>query len=261
MSIRISVITICFNNLSELQTTCASVDKQTFLPFEHWVIDGSSATDIKNYLASTPQPAYRKWISEKDNGIADAFNKGVQKASGEVLNMLNSADYYIHENVLETVANAFSKDPQLQWLHSKYQLQRGGIWVVIGKPFEKEKLYRGMRSLSHQSMFVKKQLHEKYGLYDSGLHNAMDYDFVCRITDEPMLFIEQTLIAFAPGGTTHTHYLKALQEGRKVYEKHFGYSIKLVMWQWRLKFLYFLINSPVGGLLYKIKVWLKLENM
>jgi glycosyltransferase involved in cell wall biosynthesis len=261
MSIRISIITICFNNLSELQATCASVDKQIFLPFEHWIIDGSSAADIKNYLSSTPQPAYRKWISEKDNGIADAFNKGVQNASGDVLNMLNSADYYIRENVLETVATAFAKDAQLQWLHSKYQLQRGGIWVIIGKRFGKQKLYRGMRSLSHQSMFLKKQLHEKYGLYDTSLRNAMDYDFVCRIADEPFLFIEQPLIAFAPGGTTHTNYLKALQEGRKVYEKHFGYSLKLIIWQWRLKLLYFLINSPVGGLLYKIKVWLKLENM
>jgi glycosyltransferase involved in cell wall biosynthesis len=261
MSIRISIITICFNNLNELLVTCASIDRQSVLPHEHWIIDGSSTTDIKKYLTANAQPAYRKWICEKDNGIADAFNKGIQRATGDTLNMLNSADYYLDENVLAIVAAAFESHPGLKWLHSKYQLQRGGLWVIIGKPFEKKKLYRGMRSLSHQSMFIKKELHGKYGLFDTNLRNAMDYDFVCRIANEPMLFLEKPLVVFAPGGTTSANYLKALEEGRKVYEKHFGYSMKLVIWQWRLKLLYFLINSPVGGLLYKIKVWMKLENM
>jgi glycosyltransferase involved in cell wall biosynthesis len=261
MTIKISIISICFNNLNELLATCASVDKQMLAPHEHWIIDGSSTTEIRNYLASHPQPAYRKWITEKDNGIADAFNKGVQSSSGDILNMLNSADYYIDENVLANVAAVFEKQPVLKWLHSKYQLQRGGVWVTIGKPFEKEKLYRGMRSLSHQTMFIKKELHDKYGLYDTSLCNAMDYDFVCRISNEPMLFLEKPLIVYAPGGTTDTNYLRALQEARQVYEKYFGYSIMLVIWQWRLKCLYYIINSPVGGLLYKIKVWLRLENL
>ncbi len=257
----ISIITICFNNLEELKATCTSVDKQTTLPVEHWIIDGSSNDEIRNYLAGNPQPSYRKWISEKDNGIADAFNKGVQMASGDILNMLNAADYYIDEKVLATVTAAFEKHLNLQWLHSKYKLERAGIWVTIGKPFEKNKLYRGMRSLSHQSMFVKAALHKKYGLYNTSLRNAMDYDFVCRIAAEPMMFIEKPLIVFAPGGTTYQHYLTGMQEARKVYEKYFGFSLLLLIWQLRLKLLHFIITSPVGQLLYKIKVWLRLENI
>jgi glycosyltransferase involved in cell wall biosynthesis len=261
MSYRISVITICFNNLQELLATCASVDRQTLLPFEHWIIDGSSEPGIKNYLNSNTQPGYRKWISEKDNGIADAFNKGVQRVAGDIVNMLNAADCYFDENTLAAVSESFGKHPSVQWLHGKYQLQRGGIWVVIGKPFEKEKLYRGMRSLSHQSMFIKTALHTRYGLYDTTLRNAMDYDFVCRIAMEPMVFIESPLVVFAPGGITDTSYLNALSEARMVYEKYFGYSFKLVCWQARLKLLYYLLKSPLGGLLYKIKVRLGLENM
>ena len=75
----ISIITICYNNLQELLTTLASVDRQSVTPYEHWIIDGSSDNEIKNYLQINIQPTYRKWISEKDNGIADAFNKGLPK--------------------------------------------------------------------------------------------------------------------------------------------------------------------------------------
>ncbi len=261
MPVKISIVTICFNNLEELKATCASVDKQTLPPFEHWIIDGSNNNTIKQYLESTIQPSYRKWINEKDNGIADAFNKGVERSGGDVINMLNAADYYLDAAALATVSDSFDQHPGIEWTHSKYQLQRGGVWVVIGKPFEKKKLYRGMRSLSHQSMFVKKGLHTKYGNYDTALRNAMDYDFVCRIAGEPVLFIEKPLVVFAPGGTTYTNYLKAMKEGRKVYEKYFGYSLKLILWQFRLRALHYLLNSPVGGLLYKIKVGLKMENV
>ncbi|MEO6316430.1 MAG: glycosyltransferase [Chitinophagaceae bacterium] len=260
MEVKISIITICFNNLEELKTTCTSVDRQMLLPFEHWIIDGSSTTDIRDYLASQPQPVYRKWISEKDDGIADAFNKGVQNASGNIVNMLNAADYYFDETVLQTVTNAFHSHPEIGWLHGKYRIQRGGQWVIIGKPFDTEKLYRGMRSLSHQSMFIKMDLHQQYGLYDTSLRNAMDYDFVCRISAVPFFFIDKPLVVFAPGGITSTNYLQAIAEGKKVYEKHLGHSVKLAVWQARLKTLHYILSSPVGPFLYKVKVWLKLEN-
>lgn len=260
MSVSISIVTICFNNLEELKKTIASVDMQGQLPYEHWVVDGSTDGSIGEWLKTTPQPPYRKWISERDKGIADAFNKGVTRATGTVVNMLNSGDTYSHREVLRTVTNEFEEDADLMWLHGKYRLQRGGVWVVIGKPFDPEKLYRGMRSLSHQSMFVKKRLHDQYGLYDVALRNAMDYDFVCRIARERFVFIPEELVTFAPGGTTDVNYLKALAEGRMVYRRHFGASFKLWFWQTRLRGLHAVMKSPVGPLLYRLKVALGLAN-
>ncbi|HTL10409.1 MAG TPA: glycosyltransferase [Chitinophagaceae bacterium] len=260
MAAGISIITICYNNLQELLQTCASVDMQCQAPFEHWIIDGSSNTQIKDWLEGHPQPAYRKWLSEKDNGIADAFNKGIAQTQGDILNMLNAGDYYFDDTVLQTITGVFQQHPRISWLHGRYRLQRGGLWVIIGKPFDPKKLYRGMRSLSHQSMFIKKVLHQQYGLYDVSLRNAMDYDFVCRISKEPFLFIDKPLVVFAPGGTTDKNYLQALDEGRKVYEKYFGKSMALQCWQLRLRLLHRMLRSGVGPALYKIKVWLKLEN-
>jgi len=237
------------------------VDKQTLRPYEHWIIDGSTNGEINEYLSKNKQPVFRKWISERDAGIADAFNKGLQRATGDVVNMLNAADYYFDDQVLATVAATFRAQPAISWLHGKYQLQRGGVWVTIGKPFHPSKLYRGMRSLSHQSMFIKMDLHKKYGLYDTSLKNAMDYDFVCRIYLEPFVFIDQLLVVFAPGGTTDRDYLAALREGRMVFVKHHGTSVKLYAWQLRLQILHALLSSPPGKWLYKMKVALKLENI
>ena len=256
----ISIVTICYNNLQELLCTCKSVDTQSLEPLEHWIIDGSTNNEISEYLRNTALPPYRHWISEKDNGIADAFNKGVLRCTGELCNMLNAGDHYLDQSVLQTVSDSFEQHPQIAWLHAKYKLQRGGEWVIIGKPFEKNKLYRGMRSLCHQSMFIKTALHKKYGLYDSSLPYAMDYDFVCRIAAEPVLFLQKAVVVFAPGGITNTRYLAALEEGKKVYTRYYGFSIKLIIWQWRLRLLHWLLSSPIGNALYKIKIWMKLEN-
>ncbi|HRI19297.1 MAG TPA: glycosyltransferase [Panacibacter sp.] len=256
----ITVITICFNNIDELSDTCLSVDRQLTKPFEHLIIDGSTNETIKNYLEQNPQPPYRRWICERDNGISDAFNKGVINAKGNITVMLNSGDIFFDETALETALAAFDKDTALQWLHAKYKMLRGNIWVILGKPFEKKKMYRGMRSICHQTMFVKKELHDKYGLYDNDLKIAMDYDFLLRIANEKFIFLEDILVQFAPLGISSSSYLNSLEENKKSYLKYYGKSILLTLWQGRLKILYYLLNTTAGKKLYQLKVRLKLEN-
>ena len=118
-----------------------------------------------------------------------------------------------------------------------------------------------MRSICHQTMFVKKELHNKYGLYDITEKNAMDYDFLCRITDEPFAFINETLVNFAPAGNSSENYFKCLHDSKRIYIKYNGKSFMLWLWQMRLSLLYTLMKSPVGKFLFKIKVLLKLENL
>jgi glycosyltransferase involved in cell wall biosynthesis len=257
----ITVVTICYNNLQEVIATCNSVDMQQVKPLEHYIIDGSSTPDIKNHLETNNQPSYRKWICEPDNGIADAFNKGIKNAAGEIVVMLNSADTFFDDTVIKTVTAAFEQAPSLQWLHGKYRLQRGNQWVTIGKPFEKKKLYRGMRSICHQTMFVKKELHDKYGLYDTNEKIGMDYDFLCRIANEPFAFIRSVLVNFAPAGASSVNYLQSLKDVKRIYTKYYGNNFMLWLWQIRLKVLYYLLRSPIGNFLYKLKTGMKLENM
>ncbi|RYD68966.1 MAG: glycosyltransferase, partial [Sphingobacteriales bacterium] len=240
---RISIITICFNNLTDVIDTCLSVDIQSQKPFEHLLIDGSSDSVINEHFKNTPQPAYRRWISEKDEGISDAFNKGVRNANGDILVMLNSGDAFYSENALAIVKAAFENENTLQWVHGKYELHRGHTWIIIGKPFEKSKAYRGMRSICHQTMFVKKTLYDKYGLYDKALKISMDYDFLLRIVNERFKFIETPLVKFAPSGISSRSYLLSLKEIKNSYQKYNGKSVLLEIWQLRLKLLHYLLNT------------------
>lgn len=258
---KVSLITISFNNPDDLIASLASVDNQSQLPYEHIIVDGSTDSAIRNLLQANKQPAYRKWISEPDEGIADAFNKGIRMATGDLVLMLNSGDCFYDKSSLATAVGYFERDAELQWLHARYELFRGHKWIQIGKPFSPRKMYRGMRSISHQTMLVRKSLHDKYGLYDKGLKIAMDYDFLLRIANEKFAFIDTPLIKFAPGGASSIQYKQGMAEMRRCYEKYYGKSWKLDLWQTRLRILHFLMGTKLGKFLYRIKTGLKLENL
>ncbi|MBS1589809.1 MAG: glycosyltransferase [Bacteroidetes bacterium] len=256
----LSVITICFNNLGELKETCASVDMQTKLPTEHWIVDGSNNDEIKKWLESQTQPNYRKWICERDNGIADAFNKGIERCTGTITQLLNSGDTFFDKTVLAQVIDFFQQDDSLMWCHGKLHMLRGGLWVNIGKPFEKGKLYRGMRGTLHPTMFVKRILYQKYGLFDLNLKMAMDYDFLCRIANEKNGFIDYPLVRFDPHGISSEKYLDAMYESYAAYRKYYGNSLPQRVWAIRQTCLYYLLESKFGKWLFKLKVKMGMEN-
>jgi glycosyltransferase involved in cell wall biosynthesis len=259
--LKVSIITICFNNLQELVRTSGSVDQQALKPFEHIIVDGSATSEIKNYLESNVQPAFRRWKCERDKGIADAFNKGINRATGDVILFLNSGDMLYDTTVLQKVFEVFNSDKSLQWCHGKLQMMRGGIQVIVGKPFEKKKLYRGMRGVFHPTMYVKKELFERHGMFDTNIKMAMDYDFLCRIADEKNTFIDYPLATFDPTGVSTTRYLDAMNESYAAYQKYYGKTFRQTFWSWRLAALHYLLESKAGKLLYKLKVKAGLENI
>lgn len=249
----ISVITICFNNLEDLKLTCDSVDRQLVAPFEHLIIDGSSNNQINEWLENNNQPQYRKWIFERDKGISDAFNKGVINSSGTISNLLNSGDIYYDENVIGCIADFFKDNPNVNWISGKIEMKRGGIWVKVGVPFDSKQLFKGMRSVSHPTFFLKKGIYDNVGLFSLNEKIAMDYDLLCRLDGQSYKFINKVLVRFDDKGVSTTAYLKSLKENIKVYESHFGYSIACRLWQFRLKLLYYLMGSSFGKFLYKLK--------
>lgn len=258
---RITVITICFNNLHDLVKTCQSVDGQSSPPFEHWIIDGSSTKDIAYWLQNTEQPGFRKWICEPDKGIADAFNKGIARVTGDVIQLLNSGDIYANEKVLVQVGNAFEEDQSLQWLTGMICLNRMGVPVVVGKPFDPGKLYRGMRSVSHPTWFVKKSVYDQVGLYSESYAIAMDYEMMCRLKKFKSGFLPIPFVVFDDTGVSTKNYFAALSETKKAYQSNFGFSLPMELWQLRLKLLYTLQHTALGKFLFHVKRALGLENM
>ena len=250
---QLSVITISFNNLKELQQTCDSVDNQTLPPFEHCIIDGSSNNEISEWLSNTVQPVYRKWICERDKGISDAFNKGIQLSTGSLIHILNSADIYFSKTVIENVLKYFNSNQTVQWASGKICMKRGGIWVNIGVPFDAGQLYKGMRSVSHPTWFLKKELYQKLGHFSLDIKIAMDYDLMCRLKNETYGFMDETIVKFDDSGVSTNQYLKSLKENVKVYESYFGFSIAARIWQFRLSLLFYLLQSKFGKFLYAFK--------
>ncbi len=256
-----SVVTICFNNLADVQRTCASVDQQQRKPEEHWIINGSATEEIADWLINTPQPGYRKWINERDKGIADAFNKGIAKAGSDIIHLLNSGDTYASAEVLKAVEKEFDANPETQWISGNIELMRAGKKVLVGKAFEKSKLYRGMRSVSHPTWFVRKAVYERVGEYKSEYKIAMDYDMMCRLADEPYRYLNIPIAVFDDTGISSVQYLRSLEETKKVYISHFRFSYKMMLWQLRLKLLHYLLQTSLGKLLFTIKRKMGLENM
>lgn len=256
----ISIVTICFNDLTALQKTCASVDMQTNSPEVHWIINGSNTPYIQQWLENTSQPNYRKCINEPDKGIADAFNKGIQLINDGFIHLLNAGDVYVHENVLLELHQFLLANSAIHWISGKIKLKRGGRWVTVGKPFKPKQLYKGMRSVSHPTWLVKKDVYKNCGLYDVNYKIGMDYDMLCRIKNEPYAFYDGLIVQFDESGISSTHYLASLKENVVIYEKHFGFSIPCRLWQFRLSILYRLLQTNFGRWLFQVKKQLGMEN-
>ena len=257
---RLIIITICFNNLPDLQKTLASIDNQTRPPDEHWIINGSTSGDIAEWLQQTSLLAHRKIVNERDKGIADAFNKGIQLAGEGMIQLLNAGDELLQVGVLQAVATFLQTHAYAAWISGKIVLKRGGEWVEVGKPFDAAKLYRGMRSVSHPSWWVHKQTYLKAGPYQSQYKIAMDYDMMCRLAKEPYVFYPLAMVRFDDTGISAKQYLASLDENQRVYESYVGYSLPCRLWQFRLRSLYFLLQTEVGKQLFRWKRKLGGEN-
>ncbi len=247
----ISVITICHNNLADLQATCAMLDAQTEPPLEHIIVNGSTEGDIARWLATTHQPPWRIAINEPDNGISDAFNKGIMRSSGAIIHLHNAGDTYADNRVLAQVREIFRVHGHLKWLHGQYQQHRGGKWMVAGKPFSRKLLYRGMRQIGHPTMFVRASLYRQYGLFRQDKVVAMDYDFLARIADEPFRYIARPLVRFAPGGVSSKRVWRGLSEVIESHKRLHGKGGKARLWAWRTWLLHHATNTGPGGYFFR----------
>ena len=250
---KLSIITICFNNLQDLIKTCDSVDRQIEKPFEHIIVNGSTNDDIKDWFIAQNKNNYRLIINERDAGISDAFNKGILLAKGDLIHLLNSGDIYYDENATQIVDKKFNDLPNVNWVSGNIFLHRGGSLVTIGKPFDKKQVYKGMRAISHPTWFVKKEVYDRLGLYKN-YSIAMDYDMMCRIKEEPYAYINYTLIKFDNTGVSNSRYLDSLKQNIEVYESNFGYSLKSRLWQFRLKLLHLFLQTWLGKKAFSLKM-------
>jgi len=182
--LKISLITVVYNSAATIRTTLESVEAQGYPVLEYIVVAGGSSDATLDVLAQYPG-LVTELISEPDHGIYDAMNKGVLRASGEAVGILNSDDFYSHPDVLKEVAAAFAADPSLEVL-------LGDVDFVTNEELTRPvRTYRatGFRPWMfrlgfmppHPAVFVRKSAYERVGLYKLGYRIAADFDFLVRL--------------------------------------------------------------------------------
>lgn len=176
---RISLITINRNNVAGLEKTMQSVAAQTFKEFEYIVIDGASTDGsvevIKRYESAF---AHLKWVSEPDSGIYNAMNKGIRMASGDYIQILNSADCLAAPDVTKRMLAALeqSGNPSILYGNMVKCFPDGQKWTdksFAGQEITMLGMYTG--TLNHDPAYIRRDLFKKYGYYDESLKIVSDW--------------------------------------------------------------------------------------
>lgn len=201
---KVSIITPCFNSEKTIRQTIESVLNQTYFNIEYIIIDGGSTDDtvaiIKEYI-----PLFHgrlHYISEKDNGIYEAMNKGIKLSHGQLIGIINSDDYY-EPNTVETVVKYCRQGrEQVIYGYMNILVKNAKIKVLTTSH---TKLNEGM--ITHPTCFVTRNVYQKYGLFVKCFKIAADYELMLRLfkkTDVEFVQIPQVLANFRSGGISST---------------------------------------------------------
>lgn len=176
---QLTIITVNYNHRVGLARTLESVAEQTFRDFEHMVIDGASTDGSRELIAMQAQQLAR-WISEPDNGIFAAMNKGLALARGAFVFFLNSGDRFAGKKVLEEIFGGGEIREDL--IYGDYFRDDGmGNWKIWPQPEDLSVGYIFRKGLCHQTIFYRKDLFDELGGYDESLQVAADLEFNLRI--------------------------------------------------------------------------------
>jgi glycosyltransferase involved in cell wall biosynthesis len=174
---KLSIITINYNNLNGLKKTAKSIISQTYRDYEWIIIDGGSEDGSKDFLVENDS-LITYWVSESDRGVYHAMNKGIQASVGDYLLFLNSGDYLFNNNVLENVC-PYLKDVDF-YVGDIYHSDQIGVSIVQGDLFSSEKVLNimVMYAFPHQSTFIRRKAFERWGMYREDKRIVSDWYFM-----------------------------------------------------------------------------------
>lgn len=214
---QITIITATYNAAATIADCLASVNAQT-MPVEHLIIDGAS-TDTTLDIVRTISPRARI-LSEPDNGIYDAMNKGIKLATGNVIGILNADDFYAHPNVLAKVAGIFADLEveacygDLLYVTEKANAEKGGrsaednfktVRYWRSGNYTPEKFYWGWM-VPHPTFFVRRSVYERFGKFNLELGSAADYEIMVRFLVKHRIktaYIPEVLVKMRTGGVSN----------------------------------------------------------
>lgn len=254
-----SIITINFNNDDGLQRTIESVLNQTFTSYEYIIVDGGSTDNSKERLKKIEQINVTI-ISEKDTGIYDAMNKGLELSKGEFVIFLNSGDYFASKLVLSEISNLISKskDPYDFIYGNAYEFSPKTNKTFFKKARSHNKIWYGMFA-HHQSMLYSRKIIENNNLrYDLAYRLSSDWDFTIRFIKycNVILKIETPISVFEQGGFSDK-YIIGLNEQFKIRRNSLKFPVVFCIFLYLFQLLMNLIRKTMP-FIYNI---FRLKNM
>ena len=192
---KISIITVVWNNKDTIKDTIKSVLNQTYRDIEYIIIDGAS-TDGTVEIVKSYGDKITKFMSEPDKGIYDAMNKGIKLATGDVIGILNADDFYIDDHVLTRVAKEFLKSNIEAMFADLVYVKPDNVKKTVrhydSSKFSPEKFAYGWMP-AHPTFFLKKKCYDQYGLYKTDYKIAADYELLIR-----MLYLNKVSYNYIP---------------------------------------------------------------
>jgi glycosyltransferase involved in cell wall biosynthesis len=205
--VKISIITVVWNNKDTIKDAIESVLNQTYKDIEYIVIDGASSDGTVEIIKSY-EDRIDKFVSEPDNGIYDAMNKGLNIATGEVIGILNSDDFYINNDIISKVANIFQKNSVDAMFADLVYVKPDNLNKVVRKydssNFSIDKFEYGWMP-AHPTFFVKKEIYTKYGLFKIDYKIAADYELLVRFLYKYKIqyyYLKETIVKMRVGGVS-----------------------------------------------------------
>jgi len=175
---KLSIITVNLNNIKGLKNTLKSVEKQTYNKFEYIVIDGASTDGSVDIIKESP--IVDAWVSEKDRGVYDAMNKGIEKASGDYLLFLNSGDLLFSDEVIKKVIPQLTSEAII-YGNIQFVARDGNALYIHNFPEHLTFKHFFNLSLGHPSTLIRRDLFEKYGKYETDYTIVADWVFFMKV--------------------------------------------------------------------------------
>lgn len=219
---KISLITVTYNSEKHLEDCITSVIRQTYKNIQHIIVDGNSS-DGTISIIERYSPYISQWISEKDNGMYDAINKGMKMATGDVIGLLNSDDVLASSTVLSAVAKCFEETDadslygDLEYVNQYNPEQVLRLWK--GQNYKRRRFKFGWMP-AHPTFYFKKELLERFGGYESHYFTSADYEFMARylfVNRVTSFYLPKLIVKMRKGGASNSSLYRRLRANRRDY--------------------------------------------
>ncbi len=241
---KISIVTSSYNSAGTLRSTIEGVLAQSHQDFEFIVQDGGSTDGTLELIEEfAPQLGERlKVESGPDGGIYDGFNRGCMRATGDVVGILNSDDFYTRNDVLETVARTFAEHPDIDAVYADvHYVSSSDLHRIVryysSKKFTPERMRMGYIP-AHPTFYLRRECLEKYGYYDLDFKVAADFEFLLRliyINRIRTYYVEEDWVTMRIGGATTKglqSHLRIMKDHIRAFRKH-GIPFNPFRYCWR----------------------------